>query len=127
MTTGYREGLGVGKARVMQGGFDTGYPIGVLIGLRAGRVLGVLEGLVAAGASKEGVDEGLKGELGRLMERARRELERGALLEGLDEEVVMRAERVPERVEAALGRWEGLALGREGLGAGVGHMDENGK
>ncbi|KAL2426086.1 hypothetical protein ABEF95_010744 [Exophiala dermatitidis] len=48
MTDGYREGLAVGKARVMQAGFDAGYPFGVEIGLRVGKVLGVLEGIVAA-------------------------------------------------------------------------------
>lgn len=51
MTAGYREGLSVGKARVMQAGFDHGYPFGVEIGMRVGTVLGVLEGLVAAVSS----------------------------------------------------------------------------
>jgi len=46
MTDGYREGLAVGKASVMQDGFDAGYPFGVEIGLRVGVVLGVLEGVV---------------------------------------------------------------------------------
>ena len=46
MTDGYREGLAVGKASVMQDGFDAGYPFGVQIGLRVGVVLGVLEGIV---------------------------------------------------------------------------------
>ncbi|EXJ92508.1 hypothetical protein A1O3_01060 [Capronia epimyces CBS 606.96] len=48
MTDGYREGLGVGKARVMQAGFDAGYPFGVEIGMRVGQILGVLEGVVSA-------------------------------------------------------------------------------
>ncbi|KIY01413.1 uncharacterized protein Z520_02965 [Fonsecaea multimorphosa CBS 102226] len=48
MTDGYREGLSVGKARVMQRGFDAGYPLGVEVGLRVGTVLGVLEGVVSA-------------------------------------------------------------------------------
>ena len=47
MTSGYREGLSVGKAQVIQSGFDAGYPIGVEIALRAGKVLGVLEGSFA--------------------------------------------------------------------------------
>ncbi|EXJ85561.1 hypothetical protein A1O1_05925 [Capronia coronata CBS 617.96] len=51
MTDGYREGLSVGKARVMQAGFDAGYPYGVEIGLRVGRLLGVLEGIVSAATS----------------------------------------------------------------------------
>jgi hypothetical protein len=48
MTDGYREGLSVGKARVMQDGFDAGYPVGMEVGLRVGTVLGVLEGVIAA-------------------------------------------------------------------------------
>ncbi|KAL2418114.1 hypothetical protein ABEF95_001626 [Exophiala dermatitidis] len=51
MTDGYREGLAVGKARVMQAGFDAGYPFGVEIGLRVGKVLGILEGIVASATS----------------------------------------------------------------------------
>ncbi|KIW78198.1 hypothetical protein Z517_08031 [Fonsecaea pedrosoi CBS 271.37] len=52
MTDGYREGLSVGKARVMQSGFDAGYPLGVEVGLRVGKVLGVLEGVVSALTTK---------------------------------------------------------------------------
>lgn len=48
MTSGYREGLAIGKAQVMQRGFDEGYPFGVDLGLRIGVVLGVLEGALAA-------------------------------------------------------------------------------
>jgi len=58
MTSGYREGLAIGKAQVMQRGFDEGYPFGVELGLRIGTVLGVLEGaltaLKKAGASGSG-------------------------------------------------------------------------
>lgn len=48
MTSGYREGLAIGKAQVMQRGFDEGYPFGVGLGLRIGAVLGVIEGALAA-------------------------------------------------------------------------------
>lgn len=48
VTSGYREGLAIGKAQVMQRGFDEGYPFGVELGLRIGAVLGVLEGMLAA-------------------------------------------------------------------------------
>src|SRR4051794_18620808 len=34
MTDGYREGLSVGKVKVMQKGFDAGYPVGGSIALR---------------------------------------------------------------------------------------------
>lgn len=46
VTDGYREGLSVGKANVMQRGFDSGYPFGVEIGSRVGKVFGVLEGIL---------------------------------------------------------------------------------
>ncbi|RMZ82594.1 hypothetical protein DV738_g1572, partial [Chaetothyriales sp. CBS 135597] len=36
MTEGYREGLAVGKAQVIQAGFDAGFGIGVELGARAG-------------------------------------------------------------------------------------------
>src|SRR6201999_3459554 len=58
MTDGYREGLSVGKARVMQSGFDAGYPLGVEVGLRVGNVLGVLEGVLAALSSAGGKGRG---------------------------------------------------------------------
>src|SRR4030088_1417992 len=47
MTAGYREGLSDSKAKSMQGGFDQGYPIGFVLGIRVGRILGVLEGFLA--------------------------------------------------------------------------------
>ncbi|KIV89330.1 hypothetical protein PV10_08906 [Exophiala mesophila] len=53
MTDGYREGLSIGKAQVMQEGFDVGYPVGVEIGMRVGVILGVLEGILAAVVRKQ--------------------------------------------------------------------------
>ncbi|OAL40084.1 hypothetical protein AYO20_00502 [Fonsecaea nubica] len=65
MTDGYREGLSVGKARVMQSGFDAGYPLGVEVGLRVGKVLGILEGVVSALTTKPARSSGkLVGEAG---------------------------------------------------------------
>ena len=61
MTDGYREGLSIGKARVMQSGFDAGYPMGVEIGLRVGNVLGVLEGIIAALTSVNSTGRSMKG------------------------------------------------------------------
>jgi hypothetical protein len=61
MTDGYREGLAIGKAKVMQSGFDAGYPVGVELGLRVGRVLGVLEGVLAAMTSSKGKGKGAGG------------------------------------------------------------------
>lgn len=65
-TAGYRDGITAAKAASAQAGFDEGFGLGAVIGARAGRVLGVLEGLSGAVPG----DEGLKG----LVEDARREL-----------------------------------------------------
>ena len=47
-TTGYREGITEGKAQSIQAGFDEGYGLGANIGLKAGHILGLLEGITAA-------------------------------------------------------------------------------
>lgn len=47
-TAGYREGVTVAKAASVQSGFDEGFGLGAALGLRAGEVVGVLEGLAAA-------------------------------------------------------------------------------
>jgi Essential protein Yae1, N terminal len=126
MTTGYREGLSIGKARVIQDAFDKGYPLGVELGLRVGEVLGVLEGVV--GALKVGVkgdgglvrDEGtgerrrkLK-EMEEVLERARRELDVKALLAGVEEGSVADAEGIDrlDSVEETVRQWERQILGR---------------
>ena len=113
MTEGYREGLAQGKAKVMQSGFDDGYPIGVMIGLRAGRVLGVLEGCVAAKGVKERPE--LREVVQRLLDAARVELDRRKLMEGLEDVVVAEAKDVPERIELVLRRWEQKVLGDAGM------------
>jgi hypothetical protein len=46
-TLGYRDGITTSKAAFVQAGFDEGYPLGGRIGLRVGRLLGVLHGLAA--------------------------------------------------------------------------------
>ena len=48
VTLGYRDGIAASKARSLQPGFDEGYPLGGRIGLAAGWVRGVLQGLRAA-------------------------------------------------------------------------------
>ncbi|KAK7515621.1 hypothetical protein IWZ03DRAFT_313553 [Phyllosticta citriasiana] len=48
VTAGYRDGIAVSKAAHVQEGFDEGFPLGAVMGLRAGRVVGVLEGVVGA-------------------------------------------------------------------------------
>ncbi|KAI1122839.1 hypothetical protein F5Y10DRAFT_253225 [Nemania abortiva] len=56
-TVGYREGITAGKAGSIQVGFDQGFALGANIGIRAGQILGLLEGirvaLAEAGPSEE--------------------------------------------------------------------------
>lgn len=47
-TVGYREGITAGKAGSIQAGFDQGFALGANVGLRAGQILGLLEGISAA-------------------------------------------------------------------------------
>lgn len=47
-TAGYRAGISSSKTRSLQPGFDEGYSLGAVIGLRVGYVLGALEGLWCA-------------------------------------------------------------------------------
>ncbi|KAI1629187.1 hypothetical protein EDD37DRAFT_40146 [Exophiala viscosa] len=110
MTDGYREGLAVGKANVMQAGFDAGYPFGVEVGLRAGTVLGALEGVIAGlrkksttanitadsgvgvGVGVDGGDDVAKDSafLKDLYERASRELSISEIMRGMDDEKIDR-------------------------------------
>lgn len=47
-TAGYRAGISTSKERSLQPGFDEGYSLGAIFGLRVGYILGVLEGLWSA-------------------------------------------------------------------------------
>ncbi|KAK5663790.1 hypothetical protein OQA88_4222 [Cercophora sp. LCS_1] len=47
-TAGYRDGITAAKASTVQAGFDEGYGLGATIGLRAGELLGLLEGIASA-------------------------------------------------------------------------------
>ena len=89
---------------MIQSGFDSGYPIGVEIALRAGKVIGVLEGMAAALAKGEG-DSGRE-KVMAMLDRARREMDVKDLLRGVEDEVVAREGGVLEVVEGMLGRWE---------------------
>ncbi|KAI9879206.1 MAG: Essential protein Yae1, N terminal, partial [Pleopsidium flavum] len=51
-TAGYRDGIAASKEQYIQSGFDEGYALGAVLGLRVGWILGVLEGLYAALTSK---------------------------------------------------------------------------
>jgi len=109
MTDGYREGLAVGKAKVIQEGFDQGYPIGVEIGLRVGSILGILEGYLSSKSislvpeMKEGVQ--------KVYTQAQSELAIPQLLKGLDDETVAAAKIIPTHIEAVLQPWESLVHG----------------
>ena len=48
VTAGYRDGIAVAREKAVQGGFDEGWILGAALGMRAGYVLGVMEGIVAA-------------------------------------------------------------------------------
>lgn len=48
MTAGYRDGITAAKAGSVQAGFDEGFGLGATIGLRAGELLGILEGIAGA-------------------------------------------------------------------------------
>ncbi|KAI4197666.1 MAG: hypothetical protein LQ346_002948 [Caloplaca aetnensis] len=45
VTNGYRDGISSSKDQALQPGFDEAYPLGAILGLRVGYILGVLEGL----------------------------------------------------------------------------------
>ncbi|KAL0261822.1 Essential protein Yae1, N terminal [Diplodia seriata] len=48
VTAGYRDGLAESKAGHVQDGFDEGFPLGAVLGMKAGWALGVLEGVAVA-------------------------------------------------------------------------------
>ncbi len=53
-TEGYRDGVTKGKAETVQAGFDEGYGLGAVLGLKAGNILGMLEGIYNALRCVEG-------------------------------------------------------------------------
>ncbi|KAL8656966.1 MAG: hypothetical protein Q9226_002382 [Calogaya cf. arnoldii] len=82
-TEGYREGISHAKHQTAQPGFDEAYPLGAIMGLRVGYIIGLLEGLCNAHGGKkmqksgdEGVDvtreDGQR--FGDLLVQAREEL-----------------------------------------------------
>ena len=110
MTTGYREGLSVGKARVMQSAFDQGYPLGVSLALRVGAVLGTLEGLLATASVR--ADEKRTKVVEGMLARARGELDVKNLLEGVEEEVIAEVESLDglTEIEERVKVWEEMVL-----------------
>jgi hypothetical protein len=70
-TDAYREGLVNSKGQHVQEGFDEGYSLGAILGLRVGQILGVLHGFVA---SWKGRDNQLFKETKATYDIAQREL-----------------------------------------------------
>lgn len=114
MTDGYREGLSVGKARVMQKGFDNGYPIGVMIALRAGKVLGCIEGILAA----KDIPDAHRADVRRTYEQVRSEFAISSLLKDVNDQSLMESKSLPASFETTLEKWEiatfGAAVESEG-------------
>jgi len=112
MTDGYREGLAIGKAKVMQKGFDDGYPIGVKMALRTGKVLGCLEGILAA---KDLGDE-VRASVQKIHAQAKQELAISNLMKDLNDEQVMQMnqDQVPTHVQGVLHKWEERVFGTAG-------------
>lgn len=106
MTDGYREGLSIGKAKVMQTGFDAGYPLGVAIALRAGKVLGYMEGVLEA----KDMSEESKVAVKKILNRAKDELAITSLLKGMNDQDIAEFEAVPPSVNMVLSKWEHMVL-----------------
>lgn len=76
-TDAYREGLSNSKGQYVQEGFDEGYSLGATIGLRAGYILGILQGFAAAWKSQDAQEYK---QVLEVLERAQAELAIGDLL-----------------------------------------------
>ncbi|KAL8922839.1 MAG: hypothetical protein Q9208_004964 [Pyrenodesmia sp. 3 TL-2023] len=68
VTNGYRDGISSSKDQALQPGFDEAYPLGAILGLRAGYILGVLEGLCSSCHLGEGAVQGTREDANRLRE-----------------------------------------------------------
>lgn len=53
MTAGYRDGISLSKTYSLQEGFDQGYSLGAVLGLRVGYILGVFAALRHHGGDRE--------------------------------------------------------------------------
>lgn len=69
-TAGYRAGISTSKERSLQPGFDQGYSLSAVFGLRVGYILGALEGLYSAYPQGSEEREALK----KLVKEAREQL-----------------------------------------------------
>ncbi|KAK2757232.1 Essential protein Yae1, N terminal [Arachnomyces sp. PD_36] len=91
VTSGYRDGITVSKGANVQRGFDTAFPVGGNLGLRAGILLGILEGIVSArgrGGKTESGDgdlEALRMKAEELYRAAKKEMAVSGVFGGLDQ------------------------------------------
>ena len=69
-TAGYRAGISTSKERSLQPGFDEGYSLGAIFGLRVGYIHGTLEGLCSTYLQDSEERKGLK----QLLKEAREQL-----------------------------------------------------
>lgn len=102
MTDGYREGLEIGKAQVMQKGFDQGYPIGVSIACRAGKILGCFEGILAM----KGLSDSQRSKLTKEYDTASQQLSITTLFQNMDDQTLTQSSDIPECVEKVIHDWE---------------------
>ena len=70
-TAGYRDGISKSKTQSLQPGFDEGYSLGAVFGLRVGYLLGALEGLSCAYRTHRHESD----RFNSLIKQARREME----------------------------------------------------
>ena len=73
-TAGYRDGIASSKIASLQPGFDEGYSLGAVLGLRVGNMLGIIDGISNALRDVKGMEE----ERGRILElsgQAKQELD----------------------------------------------------
>ncbi|KAL8714224.1 MAG: hypothetical protein Q9220_001953 [cf. Caloplaca sp. 1 TL-2023] len=119
VTNGYRDGIASAKDQALQPGFDEAYPLGAVLGLRAGYILGVLEGLCGAHGLRE--SQAGRGQPAEATEQKGQPLEDERQRLG---ELLLRA-REELRIEALFGKkywqsdgmWAYEVRTREGQGA----------
>lgn len=119
MTDGYREGLSIGKAKVMQTGFDAGYPIGAAIAMRSGKVLGFIEGILEA----KGISDDSRTAVKRVLHQAKNELAVTTLLKDMNDQDIVGFESVPSSIDKILSKWEDMCFGLT-QGTGIGENRE---
>lgn len=74
VTSGYRDGIAASKAQFVQEGFDEGYALGAVLGLKVGWCLGALEG-VSRALGQSGDSGDVVREVMAVREEARAELD----------------------------------------------------